>query len=93
MRMDMNMNSGWGRRRWEDLPAGTRRGLGIAASIQLALFVSALIDLVRRPASQVRGGRKWAWVPVLFVNFVGPIAYFAFGRRDADDEIAANLRL
>lgn len=89
--MDMGMGSmgmDWGRRkrRWRDLPKGTRRGLGIAASVQFALFASALVDLLRRPSAQVRGGRKWAWLPVLFVNFVGPIAYLLFGRRDAPEE-------
>jgi len=92
--MDMGMNQGWGRRRgWQDLPAGTRRGIGIAASIQMALLAGALVDLVRRPSSQVRGGRKWAWLPVLFVNFIGPIAYFLFGRLAAREESDASLRL
>ena len=74
------------RRRWQDLPKGARAGLGVAASLQMALLASALIDLVRRPASQVRGGRKWAWFPVLLVNFVGPIVYFALGRRAAREQ-------
>ena len=93
MNMGMNMKAGWGKRRWQDLPEGTRRGISIAASIQMALLASALVDLVRRPKSQVRGGRKWAWVPVLFVNFIGPIAYFLFGRRSDAHETDANLRL
>ncbi|HET9557428.1 MAG TPA: PLD nuclease N-terminal domain-containing protein, partial [Actinomycetota bacterium] len=34
----------------------------------------------RRPSTQVRGS-KTLWVAAAFVNFVGPIAYFTFGRR------------
>ena len=79
--------------RWQDLPEGARRGIGIAATIQLVLLASALLDLIRRPAAQVRGGRKWAWLPVLFVNFLGPIAYFAFGRVDVSDDANPSLRL
>ena len=68
------------RRRWQDLPPRARRGIGVIAFVQIALLASAAIDLIRRPASEVRGGRKWAWFPVLFVNFVGPVVYFLLGR-------------
>ena len=90
MHIDMN-GMRFGRpARWIDLSENTRRGIGIAASVQMALLASAILDLARRPSSQVRGGRKWAWLPVLFVNFIGPLAYFAFGRvhGDASDDPA-----
>jgi len=48
--------------------------------VQLGLLVAALVDIHRRPATQIRG-RKRLWVAVAFVNFVGPISYFLFGRR------------
>ncbi len=69
------------RSRWQDLPEGARKAIAIVGSVQAVLLASAMIDLVRRPASEVRGGRKWAWFPVLLINGVGPLAYFAFGRR------------
>jgi Phospholipase_D-nuclease N-terminal len=60
------------------------RNLVIAAAIaESCLKVAALIDLKRRPASQVRGP-KWLWaVVVVIVNSFGavPLSYFAFGRR------------
>ena len=28
-------------------------------------------------------GRKWLWLPALFVNFVGPLAYLRFDRQEA----------
>ena len=48
---------------------------------ELALLVgAALADLRRRRPDEVNGPRK-LWVAVSFVNFVGPLAYFLFGRR------------
>ena len=47
------------------------------------LKVAALIDLVRRPANEVRGSKaRWA-LTVTLINSVGavPIAYFVCGRR------------
>jgi len=46
--------------------------------IQLILMVVALLDLIRREKTR---GPKWVWVLViLFVNLLGPILYFLFGR-------------
>jgi hypothetical protein len=49
-------------------------------TVQVGLLVAALTDLWRRPSDQVRGSRAF-WTAVSLVNFVGPLAYFAFGRR------------
>ena len=70
-------------RRWSDLSERTRRLLIAAAVADGALRVAALIDIKRRPASQIRG-RKRVWATVVAViNSAGvvPIAYFLFGRR------------
>jgi uncharacterized membrane protein YhaH (DUF805 family) len=48
--------------------------------IQLALMITALVDLIRR--AQTRGP-KWAWALVIvLINFIGPIIYFVAGRKD-----------
>ena len=48
--------------------------------IQLALMITALVDLIRR--AQTRGPKLvWALVIVL-VNFIGPIIYFVAGRKE-----------
>ena len=71
------------RRQWSDLSQPTRRLLAITAVAEGILKLAALIDLKRRPASQVRGP-KWLWATVLaIVSSAGivPISYFLFGRR------------
>ncbi len=71
------------RRQWSDLSQRTRRLLTISAVAEGILKLAALIDLKRRPASQVRGP-KWLWATVLtIVGSAGvlPISYFVFGRR------------
>lgn len=72
-----------GKKRWSDLDEGTRRFIVIGGTVEGLLKITALTDLARRPAAQVRG-RKWVWAVVLvLVNSVGgaPLAYFLFGRR------------
>jgi hypothetical protein len=71
------------RKQWSDLSERTRRLLIITAVAEGILKLAALIDLKRRPASQVRGP-KWLWATVLtIVSSAGlaPISYFVFGRR------------
>ena len=57
----------------------------LAGAIDGALKVAALIDLARRPASEVRGPKlRWA-AAVTLINSLGvvPIAYFVRGRNNA----------
>jgi hypothetical protein len=48
--------------------------------IQITLLIATLRDLRRRPAEQINGP-KWAWTLAAFVNVIGPISYFMFGRK------------
>jgi hypothetical protein len=71
------------RTQWSDLSQRTRRLLITAAVAEGILKAAALIDLKRRPASQLRGP-KWLWAAVVAVVSsagVVPISYFVFGRR------------
>ena len=68
------------KKRWSDLSTEQRAGVAGAGVVQVALLVAALVDLWRRPREEVKGS-KAIWAAVSFVNFVGPIAYFKFGRR------------
>jgi hypothetical protein len=73
-------------KKWDELsPQGKTRVIlsatlqVISGIVQLALLISALADIRRRPPEQIRG-KKWAWVLISFINYIGPIAYFLFGR-------------
>ena len=71
------------RRKWSDLGERTRTLIITVAVADGILKAAALIDIKRRPASQIRGP-KWVWAPVVaVVNSAGvvPISYFVFGRR------------
>jgi hypothetical protein len=68
------------RKRWSDLTPGQQTAILVAASVQISLAATAWVDLARRPAELVRGP-KLAWAAAIAVNFVGPISYFAVGRR------------
>jgi hypothetical protein len=70
------------RARWQALTGRQRAALITRGTVQLGLLGAALWDLRSRPAGQIRG-RKPVWVAVCGVNYLGlgPLAYFAFGRR------------
>jgi len=70
------------RKRWKDLPPWQKAGALTMFAVQVSLLASALADLRQRPAAQVRGN-KWLWTAICFINFVGPISYFLFGRKAA----------
>ncbi len=70
-------------RKWNEISPRARKIIVAGAVAEGLLKVAALIDLKRRPASQVRGP-KWVWAAVVVaVNSLGgaPLAYFLFGRR------------
>jgi len=74
-------------KRWSELSDGDRRVLIAAATAEAGLKAAVLIDLRRRPASQIRGS-KWMWVAIaVLVNSagIGSLSYFAFGRRRDTD--------
>lgn len=68
------------RKKWSDLSGGQQALVIVAGTVQLALAATAWADLARRPAEEVNGS-KAAWAAVIAINFIGPISYFAKGRR------------
>jgi hypothetical protein len=68
------------RKRWSELSRPQRRAIIGAVVLQTLLAAAALLDQRRRPSEQVRGSKK-LWAVAALVNFVGPLAYFVFGRR------------
>jgi hypothetical protein len=69
-------------RRWSDLSPRSRKTIIAVGVAEAALKAAVLIDLKRRPPSEIRGSRR-AWTAALLVNSAGliPLSYFAFGRR------------
>jgi hypothetical protein len=70
-------------RRWGDLSERNRKVIIAAAIGEAILKTAVLIDIRRRPASQIRGSKRMWIVAAVLVNSagVGPLSYFAFGRR------------
>ena len=67
-------------KRWGDLSSTQRKAVVLSGVVQLGLLAAALADIYRRPAQEIRGDKR-LWAVVAFVNYVGPISYFLFGRR------------
>ena len=59
----------------KDIAPGQRVVSGLFGVVQLALAFLAFWDLAHRPADQVRGPKP-AWIPVILINWIGPLAYF-----------------
>ncbi len=67
------------KKKWADLSL-VQKALAIFSGIvQTGLLLSAQWDIQKRPQDEIRGN-KWVWRAVVFINFIGPIAYFIFGR-------------
>jgi hypothetical protein len=69
-------------RRWNDLSPRTRKVIIAVGIAEAGLKAAVLIDLRRRPGSEIRGSKR-AWAAAMVVNSAGvlPLSYFAFGRR------------
>lgn len=65
---------------WREMSAGRKTAILLVGTVQLALAASAWRDLAALPAEEVNG-RKGIWAAVIAINWIGPIAYFAKGRR------------
>jgi hypothetical protein len=68
------------KRKWGELSPRRRRLIVVTGVVEVALLTATLVDIRRRPADRIKGP-KWMWTALAFVNIVGPIAYFVFGRR------------
>ena len=68
--------------RWSDLSPRSRELIIVGAVVEAGLKAAVLVDLKRRPPSQVRGSKK-VWAAAMLINSAGvlPLAYFTVGRR------------
>ena len=67
-------------KRWAALSSRQRAFLLAAAAGELSLKIAALMDIKRRPADRIRGP-KALWRAAMAVNLLGPVSYFAVGRK------------
>lgn len=68
------------RKRWSDLSSPQQAAIVFGAVVQFSLLAAALIDISRRSEDRVRGP-KAMWTALAFVNYIGPLSYFIWGRR------------
>jgi hypothetical protein len=71
------------KKKWKDLSPRTRRFIVLTGAIDGSLKITALFDLARRPAEEIRGP-KLAWAAAITtLNSFGvvPILYLTRGRR------------
>ena len=70
------------KKKWSDLTTAQQAVILVAGSVQLALAATAWADLATRDASEIDGS-KAKWAAIIAVNFVGPLTYFAKGRKES----------
>jgi hypothetical protein len=48
--------------------------------LQLILVITALVSLFKQEQTN---GPKWLWtIIILFINIIGPVLYFIFGKKE-----------
>jgi len=68
------------KKKWIERSRRSRTLIAAAGVVEVVLLAAALIDIRRRPADQIKGSKRM-WTALALINIVGPISYFAFGRR------------
>jgi len=70
-----------GKKRWQDLTARQQTATVVMGVVQVGLLVAALYDIHQRSDQELTASKR-AWTAIAFINYVGPIAYFLFGRKE-----------
>ncbi len=65
---------------WTQMSPTKRLFLTLAIILQVTLLIAAQWDIQKRPEDEIRGSKSM-WRMVAFINFIGPLAYFLFGRQ------------
>jgi hypothetical protein len=65
---------------WSELSGGKKVLVVVLSLAQISLTVAGYRDLAKRSADEVEGP-KLAWGVAMLANWVGPITYFAKGRK------------
>ena len=67
-------------KRWTDLTQGQRAAVIALGTVQISLATRAWWQLAHQPAARVNGPKPM-WAAIIAINFVGPLAWFRWGRR------------
>ncbi len=70
------------RKSWSEMSTWQKVAIQLAAAVQLALLAAAQWDLTKRSDDELNGSKSLSRA-ITFVNFIGPLAYFMVGRKDA----------
>lgn len=70
----------WQKKRWDELTDLQKFAIALLGTLQVVLLVAALWDIRRRPEDQINGTKQF-WTIAAFINLIGPIAYFTWGRK------------
>lgn len=75
------------KKRWKDLSPRAQRLILFAATLEGLLKLVALVDLKRRPATEVKGSKAGWATAIVLLNSGGlvPVVYLLRGRRPAHD--------
>lgn len=75
------------KKEWNQFSKQEQTVMIAGAIIQLTLLAAAQLDISRRSAEEIRG-KKWIWRLLVLVSFIGPLAYFAIGRKRKTKPVA-----
>jgi hypothetical protein len=53
----------------------TKAVFALVGLVQIAFAFLAFWDLAHRDPADVQGRKPW-WIPVILINWIGPLAYF-----------------
>lgn len=67
-------------KKWREMSTPRKVGTMLMTIAQFTLLAFALADIRKRPAEQINGSKK-LWTAIVFINWIGPIAYFVKGRK------------
>jgi hypothetical protein len=68
------------KKKWSGRSKRSRTLIVAVGVVEIGLLAATLLDVKRRPADQINGPKPM-WTALAFVNILGPIAYFIFGRK------------
>lgn len=54
--------------------------IGVLGAVQIGLMLAGLITVLRTPAGRLTAPRI-VWALICFIQFIGPIVFFAAGRK------------